>query len=185
LLLPIPSPLARIDLCHRRLRQLVTKLRTVTEAVTRRPAPLPCGCTCCTRRRCAGSTYLMPPSPRSGAWWWRTRGGRRARRHRGGGAPRSPVDRAASGRLPRAPELGGSILEEEGERSDLEEEELLGRAASPPRPSVPRSAASLEKRGERHCGEEQGGMAEEKRGSELGGETRERRHAVRMGAAAT
>jgi hypothetical protein len=179
LLLPIPSPLARIDLCHRRLRQLVTKLRTVTEAVTRRPAPLPCGCTCCTRRRCAGSTYLMPPSPRSGAWWWRTRGGRRARRHRGGGAPRSPVDRAASGRLPRAPELGGG---------DLEEEELLGRtvdrAASPLRPSVPRSAASLEKRGERRCGEEQGGHGGGEKGERAQrGDTRERRHAVRMGAA--
>jgi hypothetical protein len=44
----------------------------------------------------------------------------------------SSVDRAALGRLPHAPKFGGGILEEEGERDDLKEEELLGRPLTVP-----------------------------------------------------
>jgi hypothetical protein len=90
LLLPIPSPLPRIDLCHRRLRQLVTKLRTVTEAVEVHDAAASSFAAWLHTEALCGQHVLDASSPRSGVWWWRTRGGRRARRHRGGGAPRSP-----------------------------------------------------------------------------------------------
>jgi hypothetical protein len=107
---------------------------------------LPRDCTCCARRRYTGSRYSTPrtatlppwPAPpdasfptlwslvvaysrrKESATTWRRRS--------------SSVDRAALGRLPRAPKLGGGVLEEEGERGDLEEEELLGHPSTmPPR----------------------------------------------------
>jgi hypothetical protein len=113
-----------------------------------------------------GRLHPMPPSPCSRACWCHTRGGRQARQPRGGGAPRSPVDHAALGRLPRAPELTSGILKEEGERGDPEEEDLLGRLStvSPRLRDLPCLAPQLHWR--------KGGRARR-------GDTRERRSAMR------
>jgi hypothetical protein len=128
------------------------------------------------RRTC----HLGPPSSRSGAWWWRTRGGRRARRPRGGGAPRSPINRVASPpRTSLAPRLRALP-------SHLTSAHFPH--ASPPRPSVPLSAASLEKRGSGvggHGGGEKGEQAQRGDMRERRRAARERSHAVRMGAAGT
>jgi hypothetical protein len=109
--------------------------------------------------------------------------------------------------LPQAPELGGGVLEEEGERGNLEEEELLGRPSTVPLRAVFPALRSLvvatsrrrsssaapstvpprlcalpclapplhwRKGGSGVAERSRGAMAEEKKGSELSGETRER-----------
>jgi hypothetical protein len=193
----------RVDLRRCRLRQLVMKLHVVTDAVE-------------VRGVAAGSFAAWVHMLRTEA----------LRGHQVLDALHCDVAAVAGSTrrlLLHAPELGGGVLEEEGERGDLEEE-LLGRSSTVPpwaafpalwslvvaysrrkasvttsrrrssstarRPCRLASAASLEKRGERRCGEEQrahgGGEKGERaqRGDmrERRRVMRERRHAVRMSA---